>query len=61
MLLQNDDAEIVRLVADGSLAAITSQGELEHPGSCFVKVSPGRRAAVCGIAISQDELDADPL
>ena len=60
-LLQNDDAEIVRLVADGSLAAITSQGELERPGSCFVKVSPGRRAAVCGIGVPQEELDADPF
>ena len=60
-LLQNDDAEIVRLVADGSLAAITSQGELERPGTCFVKVSPRRRAAVCGIGVSQEELDTDPF
>jgi general stress protein 26 len=59
--LQNDDPEIVRLVADGSLAAVTSHGELERPGTCFVKISPGRRVATYGIGVSQEELAADPL
>jgi general stress protein 26 len=60
-VLQNDDPEIVSLVADGSLAAVTSHGELERPGTCFVKVSPGRRVATYGIGISEEEFAADPL
>ncbi|WP_214369772.1 pyridoxamine 5'-phosphate oxidase family protein [Pseudonocardia sp. H11422] len=60
-VLQNDDPEIVRLVADGRLAAVTSHGELERPGTCFIKISPGRRVATYGIGVSEEEFAADPL
>jgi general stress protein 26 len=60
-VLQNDDPEIAGMVADGSLAAVTSHGELERPGTCFVKISPGRRVATYGIGVSEEELAADPL
>jgi acyl-coenzyme A thioesterase PaaI-like protein/nitroimidazol reductase NimA-like FMN-containing flavoprotein (pyridoxamine 5'-phosphate oxidase superfamily) len=60
-LLENDDPEIVGLVADGRLTAVTSHGELERPGTCFIKVSPGRRVATYGVGVSEEELAADPL
>ena len=60
-ILQNDDPEIASLVADGSLAAVTSHGELERPGTCFLKISPGRRVATFGIGVSEEDLAADPL
>jgi general stress protein 26 len=60
-VLQNDDPEIVGLVADGRLAAITSHGELERPGTCFIKITPGRRVATYGVGVPEEELAADPL
>jgi general stress protein 26 len=60
-VLQNDDPEIVSLVADDRLAAITSHGELERPGTCFIKISPGPYVATYGIGISEEEFAADPL
>lgn len=60
-LLAIDHPDIATLVDDGSLAAITSHGELERPGTCFVKVTPGRRVATYGIGVSPEELAADPL
>lgn len=60
-LLANDDAEITELVASGSLAAVTSHGELERPGTCFVRIRPGARVATYGIGVSPEELEADPL
>jgi hypothetical protein len=60
-LLPNDHPEIARLVADGSLAAITSHGELERPGTCMVKFTPSGRVATYGIGVSAQELAADPL
>jgi general stress protein 26 len=60
-LLQNDDPEIVGLVVDGGLAAVTSHGELERPDTCFIKISPGRRVVTYGVGVSEEELAADPL
>jgi general stress protein 26 len=60
-LLENDDPEIVGLVADGRLVEVTSHGELERPDTCFVKVSPGRRVATYGVGVSEKEIAADPL
>jgi general stress protein 26 len=60
-LLPNDHPEIAGLVASGRLAAITSHGELERPGTCMVKITPSARIATYGIGVSEDEMAADPL
>ena len=60
-VLQNDDPEIVGLAHDGSLAAVTSHGELERPGTCFIKISPGPHVATFGIGVPEEEMAADPL
>jgi nitroimidazol reductase NimA-like FMN-containing flavoprotein (pyridoxamine 5'-phosphate oxidase superfamily) len=60
-ILAADDAAITPLIEDGSLAAITSHGELERPGTCIVKVTPQRRVATYGVGIAAEQLAADPL
>ena len=60
-LLPNDDPQIAELVASGRLAAITSHGELERPGTCMVKITPTGRVATYGIGVSEDDMAADPL
>jgi general stress protein 26 len=60
-LLANDDPEITALMEAGRLAAITSHGELERPGTCFVRITPGPRIAAYGIGVPEDVLAADPL
>lgn len=56
-----DDPEVTTLIEQGRLDAITSHGELERPGTCFVKITPGRHVATYGIGVSTEELAADPL
>jgi len=60
-LLPNDHPQIAELIASGQLAAITSHGELERPGTCMVKITPSGRIATYGIGVSEDEMAADPL
>ena len=60
-LLSNDHPQIAELVANGQLAAITSHGELERPGTCMVRITPSGRIATYGIGVSEDEMAADPL
>ncbi len=60
-LLPNDHADVTRLVGDGSLAAITSHGELERPGTCMVRITPVGRIATYDIGVSEEQLEADPL
>lgn len=60
-LLANDHPEIAELVASGRLAAITSHGELERPGTCMVKITPSGRVATYGIGVSEEDMAADPL
>ncbi len=60
-LLATDAPEISTLIADGSLAAVTSHGELERPETCFIKITPGQRVAIYGIGVSEEAIAADPL
>ncbi len=56
-----DDPEVTMLIEQGRLDVIISHGELERPGTCFVKITPGRHVATYGIGVSTEELAADPL
>jgi general stress protein 26 len=60
-VVATDDPQVTAMIEDGRLAAITSHGELERPDTCFVKITPGRRVAVYGIGVSEEQLAADPL
>jgi hypothetical protein len=60
-ILALDDPEIVRLHQSGRLKAITSHGELEHPGGCFVRITPAGRIHTYGLGMPLLRLLRDPL
>jgi Pyridoxamine 5'-phosphate oxidase len=60
-ILALDDPEIVRLHQAGSLKAVTSHGDLEHPGGCFVRITPVGRIHTYGLGMSLLRLLRDPL
>ena len=56
-----DDPEILGLVEAGRLKAVTSHGELELPGGCFVRITPVGRLHTYGLGMSIWSLVRDPL
>lgn len=60
-LLEPTEAEIVDLVSAGELASITSHGELDLPGSVFVRVDPSPRWHTYGLGMSLLSLIRNPL
>ncbi|OWY62233.1 hypothetical protein B7486_59530 [cyanobacterium TDX16] len=56
-----DDPELVRLHEDGELDAVTSHGELELDGGCFLHVRPRGRLNTYGIGMSLVSFLRDPL
>lgn len=54
-------AEVTDLVAAGGLKGITSHGELELPGSCFIRITPSQRLHTYGLGLSLIKLIRDPL
>lgn len=56
-----DDPRIAGLVEGGRLKRITSHGELEVPGSCFIEVTPARRVSTFGFGVPLLELIRAPL
>ncbi len=55
------DPRIVALAASGKLKPITSHGELDLPGGCFIKITPARRVNTFGVGVSLLKLVRDPL
>lgn len=60
-LLAVDDPEIVRLLAAGRLASISGHGELDLPGSCFVRIDLPPRMHTYGLGMSLLSLIRAPL
>lgn len=60
-LLAADDPQIVELVDAGKLKSITSHGELETPGVCFVRITPVRRINTYGLGMPLHRFLRDPL
>lgn len=56
-----EDPELRRLAATGALKAITSHGELERDGGCFLKVALPRRVPAYGLGMPLRRLLRDPL
>lgn len=50
-ILPLDDPRLAALVQRGLLKKVTSHGELELPGGCFVKITPARRVATFGLGV----------
>ena len=60
-ILDLDDPDLRRLVDAGRLKGVTSHGELELPGGCFVRVTPNGRVNTYGLGMSLRQLLRDPL
>lgn len=60
-LCELSDPEIERLVASGELRALTSHGELELEGSCFVRISLPGRLTTYGLGMPLRQLIRNPL
>jgi hypothetical protein len=60
-VLAPDHPEVVKLLAKGELESITSHGELEVAGSCFLRITPNRRVNTYGLGLPLRKLISDPL
>lgn len=60
-LIDLDDPQLHRLADAGQLKGVTSHGELDLPGGCFVRITPNGRAATYGLGLSLRQLLRDPL
>jgi hypothetical protein len=56
-----DDPGLRELAAAGRLKPVTSHGELELPGGCFLRITPGRRLLTYGLGMSLLHLIRNPL
>ena len=56
-----DDPRVTRLIADGTLKQITGHGELDEPGSCFLRLTPGPTVHTFGLGLSLWALLRAPL
>jgi general stress protein 26 len=55
------DPHILELIHDGRLKAITSHGEQDLPGTCFIQVTPSRRVSTYGLGVPLRRLLRDPF
>ncbi len=60
-LLARDDDEIARLVAAGSIDAVTRHGELDREQACFVRIEPTGRVHTYGLGMPLLHLARHPL
>jgi hypothetical protein len=56
-----DDERVARLVNDGRLKRITSHGELELDGGCFLRIALPARVPIYGLGMSLRRFATDPL
>jgi hypothetical protein len=60
-MLGAGDPGIRKLAAAGRLKAITSHGELEAAGSCFLRITPSRKVSTYGLGLSLLQILRDPF
>jgi Pyridoxamine 5'-phosphate oxidase len=60
-ILAVDHPDVVRLVHSGALKSITSHGELEMTGSCFLEIRPNSHMHTYGLGMSLRKLIRNPL
>lgn len=60
-IIAMDDPEMVELIQAGSLKAVTSHGELDHPDGCFLRITPSGRINTYGLGMSLLKVLRDPL
>jgi nitroimidazol reductase NimA-like FMN-containing flavoprotein (pyridoxamine 5'-phosphate oxidase superfamily) len=55
-----EDSVVVDLVRDGRLKKITGHGELDEPGTCFLRITPDEKVFTYGIGVPLRTLLRDP-
>lgn len=60
-ILSQDDPNIRSLHDTGRLKRVTSHGELELPGGCFIRVTPGKRMSTYGLGVPLLDVIRNPL
>jgi hypothetical protein len=60
-VLSADDPHVIALIDSGALRSITSHGELDQAGSCFLRITPESRVLTYGLGLSLRALARDPL
>lgn len=60
-VLELDDTTLREATSSGDLKAVTSHGELELPGGCFVEIALPRRVVTYGLGMSLLSLIRDPM
>lgn len=60
-ILPAQDPTMVELARTGRLKKITAHGELEHPGSCFLRITPERTVFTYGIGVPLRTVLRDPI
>ncbi|MGY6501978.1 MAG: pyridoxamine 5'-phosphate oxidase family protein [Acidimicrobiales bacterium] len=60
-VLSAEDPELRRLADAGRLKSVTSHGELELEGGCFLRITPPSRITTYGLGLSLWRLIRDPL
>lgn len=60
-VLEVDHPEIVGLLGDGELKAITGHGELDLPDGCFLRITPIGSVHTYGLGLPLRQLLRDPL
>jgi hypothetical protein len=60
-IISSNDPRISALIERGKLRNVTSHGEVELPGGCFVKITPARRVVTHGLGVSLLSVIRNPL
>jgi general stress protein 26 len=60
-LVAMDDPAVAALLSGRRLKNITSHGELDEPDTCFLRVTPGRRAHSYGLGVPLRTILRDPI
>ena len=60
-IIPSNDPRIAALIERGLLKKVTSHGEVDLPGGCFIKITPGRRVATHGLGVSLLSVIREPF
>ncbi|MGZ8715407.1 MAG: pyridoxamine 5'-phosphate oxidase family protein [Mycobacterium sp.] len=60
-ILANDDPEILDLARAGRLDKVTTHGELDRDGACFLRLSPPTRVVTYALGMSLWQVIRNPL
>jgi general stress protein 26 len=60
-IIPSNDPRIAALIEGGELKQVTSHGEVDLPGGCFLKITPTRRIVTFGLGMSLLALIRNPL